>query len=471
MNTVTKEQSHKIMLGCYFVMFTIAAYGLSLATIQQPMLNAMGGGSYFSLITLIAAICMTIMTPIGGRLIDGLGNRKVTLYGGVISLVTGLIMAFIPNLWIFLIARILFSMAQGAISSVPYILAREVNPVEDQNKIFGMLATILAVGSFVGSWLAGNLMQYGLMWAAVAFPCLTLIPGIWLIVKNMYNDAHEGGLKMDWLGVVLLVVCLSTLLLSMNFGTKMGWYNGWILAGFLVGFSSLLALIAWENKAGTPLIPMTLFRSKEYVLLLGITFAGVFYMIAINSYLPMAVQTILEAGSSTSGVLQLPKTIVMVLVPTVLGVWVGKKKSHTWMALALSCVFVIIPCGLLVFMGVRMPVWFIMLMVGLTGLSDALRSVSATPAAQEILNPADLGIGTSMIGFTITLANSIAATVDGIAYDSLSASIPGIVGMSHGIDTTFLISAGVGVIGLLLTVLFFRPMLRKRAQKTGETTK
>ena len=94
-----------------------------------------------------------------------------------------------------------------------------------------------------------------------------------------------------------------------------------------------------------------------------------------------------------------------------------------------------------------------------------------TPAAQEILNPADLGIGTSMIGFTITLANSIAATVDGIAYDSLSASIPGIVGMSHGIDTTFLISAGVGVIGLLLTVLFFRPMLRKRAQKTGDTTK
>lgn len=88
MSTVTDSQRSKVMLGCYFVMFTIAAYGLSLATIQQPMLNNMGGGSYFSLVTIIAAICMTIMTPIGGRLIDGLGNRKVTLYCGVISLVS-----------------------------------------------------------------------------------------------------------------------------------------------------------------------------------------------------------------------------------------------------------------------------------------------------------------------------------------------------------------------------------------------
>ena len=68
MSTVTDSQRSRIMIGCYFVMFTIAAYGLSLATIQQPMLDSMGGGSYFSLITLIAAICMTIMTPIGGRL-------------------------------------------------------------------------------------------------------------------------------------------------------------------------------------------------------------------------------------------------------------------------------------------------------------------------------------------------------------------------------------------------------------------
>ncbi|WP_286139541.1 hypothetical protein [Faecalibaculum rodentium] len=253
----------------------------------------------------------------------------------------------------------------------------------------------------------------------------------------------------------------------MNFGARMGWFNGLIMTGFLVGFGSLLAFVYWENRAAVPLVPMALFQNRQYVLLLAITFCTVFYLIALNNYLPLGVQNVLQAGTSASGSLQLPKTIVLILVPTAFGIWVAKRKSHTWMALALSCIFVIVPCALLVFVGVNMPIWFIMLMVGLTGIADAFRSVAATPAAQEVLKPSDLGIGTSMIGFTITLANSIAATVDGIAYDSLSAAEAGIVGMSHGIDTTFLLSAGVAVIGLLLVVLFFRPIMNKNSRTSA----
>ncbi|MDE5759191.1 MAG: hypothetical protein K2H85_11345, partial [Allobaculum sp.] len=125
-------------------------------------------------------------------------------------------------------------------------------------------------------------------------------------------------------------------------------------------------------------------------------------------------------------------------------------------------------CGVLVFTGTHMPIWFIMGMVGLTGFADAFRSVSITPAAQKLLRPQDMGIGTSMIGFFITLANTISATVDGIAYDSLVAKTPGLVGLTQGIDTTFLLSAGVALVGILLTLLFFRPMWdAKMAQKAS----
>lgn len=123
----------------------------------------------------------------------------------------------------------------------------------------------------------------------------------------MFNDAHEGGMQLDWLGMILLSVCLSTLLLSMNFGAKMGWFNGWIMTGNLVGLSSLLAFVFWENRVAVPLIPMTLFKNKEYVLLLAITFITVFYTIAINSYLPMAVQDILQAGASASDPCSCPR--------------------------------------------------------------------------------------------------------------------------------------------------------------------
>lgn len=462
MDTTVAKQNRFIMIGCYFLMFTLAAYGLSLATIQQPMLDSMGGGAYFSLVTLISSIGMTIMTPVGGRLMDGLGSRKLTVYGGLISLAAGLVMAFIPNLWVFLIARVIFSMAQGATASVPYIVARQVNPPQKLSTVFGMLATIMSVGGFLGSWLAGILMQNGLMSLAVAFPCITLAIGTWIIWKYM-DDTHNGAMHMDWLGFILLSLCLASLLLSLNFGPKMGWFSLWIVLGFIVGVCALLAFIAWENKTASPLIPMSIFKEKQYIMLLSIAFCTVFYIVAMNTYLPMAVQNVLQAGTGVSGSLQLPKTIVLVLVPTAFGIWVAKKPSNTWKALAIACISVIVACGLLVFVGVKMPVWFIMIMVGITGIADAMRSVSLTPAAQRILKPQDLGIGTSLIGFTITLSNTIAATVDGIAYDSLVREVPGIVGVTHGIDTTFLLSAGVALVGLFLTILFFRPMLEKRA--------
>lgn len=458
MNTLEETQRHHVMLGCYFLMFTIAAYGMSLATIQQPMLDSMGGGSAFSLVTLIASIGMTIMTPVGGRLVDGLGSKKLTLWAGSITLVSALIMAFVPNLWVFMIMRVIFSMAQGTIASIPYILAREVNPPQKLNTVFGMLATIMAVGGFIGSWLAGVLMQQNLMSIAVAFPCLTLAVGIWLIVRNMSDDRHGLTLHLDWIGLILLSITLACLLLAMNFGPRMGWYNVWVIAGFMIGICGLLGLVYWENKTDSPLIPMSLFQQKEYVLLLAIAFTLVYYTIAMNIYLPMAVQNILKASPSISGSLQLPKTIVLVLVPSFIGMWVARNTSNTWKALALGGLSILIACSALVFTGTHMPIWFIMVMVGLTGFADAFRSVSITPAAQKLLRPQDMGIGTSMIGFFITLASTISATVDGIAYDSLVAKTPGLIGITQGIDTTFLLSAGVALIGILLTFLFFRPM-------------
>lgn len=470
MNRLEETQRRHVMLGCYFLTFTIAAYGMSLATIQQPMLDSMGGGSAFSLVTLIASIGMTLMTPVGGRLVDGLGSKKLTLWAGTITLVSALIMAFVPNLWVFMIMRVIFSMAQGTIASIPYILAREVNPPQKLNTVFGLLATIMAVGGFIGSWLAGFLMQQNLMSIAVAFPCLTLTVGIWLIVRNMSEDSHARTLHMDWVGLILLSITLACLLLAMNFGPKMGWYNVWVVAGFIVGICGLLGLVYWENKMDSPLIPMSLFQQKEYVLLLAIAFTLVYYTIAMNTYLPMAVQNILKASTSISGSLQLPKTIVLVLVPSFIGMWVARNTSNTWKALALGGLSILVSCGVLVFTGTHMPIWFIMVMVGLTGFADAFRSVSITPAAQKLLRPQDMGIGTSMIGFFITLANTISATVDGIAYDSLVAKTPGLVGVTQGIDTTFLLSAGVALIGILLTLLFFRPMWDAKMTQKASTS-
>lgn len=109
-----------------------------------------------------------------------------------------------------------------------------------------------------------------------------------------------------------------------------------------------------------------------------------------------------------------------------------------------------------------MPVWFIILCITLTGIADSFRSVCVTPAAQLFLKPQDFGVGTSLVGFSISLSNVVSACVDGIAWDSLRLGTPGIAGLTKGADTIFLIAAVTGLLTFILTAFVYQIMVNKK---------
>lgn len=461
---LTETQRKMTMLGCYLLMFTVTAFGMSLATIQEPVLEQMNGAETFSLVTLISSIGMTLMTPVGGRLVDSYGCKKVAVISCIIAVISGLLIGMIRVLPVFIVLRVVLNMALGTFTTIPYILASKVNPRNKVSVAFGMLATMIAVGAFLGAWLAGFFMDHSLIFLAISFPVLPLALGLFCIWKYLDEPAPASKVTLDWGGVIMLSVGMSCVLVALSYGPKVGWFNWWVIAGFMLGVAILIYMYSYESKQKFALIPTGILQSKEYMLLVAITFCTVFYSIAMSSYLPMEIINV-TGNSGQAGMLQLPKTIVSLFVPAMCGAWVAKKLTNSWKAMALASIFIFVPCVMLIFVGTHMPIWFVWLAVGLTGIGDAYRSVTVTPAAQLLLKPEDLGIGTALIGFFMSLANTISASIDGIAFDSLQAQFEGLVGMTKGVDTTFLLSAAFALLGLILTVLFLRPMIESRASK------
>lgn len=467
MNEISEKQRKMVMGGCLMLCLAIAAYGLSLSTIQGPLLDSLGGSQYFSVVTVLSAIAMCVMTPIGGRLADMIGGKKLILIFGSLSIACGLLMAFIPNIWCFIVFRTLLSACQGAFASLPYILVREIYPPEQTPKAIGYLTMFMAIGGLVGSYLAGWLNDMGMDKLAIAFPLIPMAFAIPMIAMNL-KESPTVPFKLDWLGIILLTVSLGGLLLGLNNGPTEGWFSMPILISFGIGIICLICLIAWEGKAEVPVIPMHIFKIKEYSLLLLIAFCLMIYMNAMNVYIPLAVQSIMNAGSAASGAIQIPKTIMTILLPSLCGAWVIKKSSHIWQSLAISAITIIIPFGLLVFIGPKMPLWFVLAVLAFTGISDSFRSVGLLPAAQSCLTPKDMGVGTSLIGFISTLAGSIGSALYGLAYDSLTNQYPGIIGMTKGVDTINLMVTVIAVIGLLLVIFFFRPIYNEKVKKAKE---
>lgn len=460
-----KAKKNAVQIGCICMMLSVAMYGLVFATLTSPILESVNAMGYVSLFSIFAGIGVSIMTPIGGKLGDLIGRRNIVVIPGIICAVSGVAFAFVRSLVPLMALRLLVSLAQGAFTAAPYIIVGLINERKDIPKAMGMLATAIAVGGFGGSIIAGMLTDMGLMTAAILMPAVPLIAGVVLIGLNMPNQKSGKAVTVDVPGIITLVVALCCILLALNFGSSVGWTNPFVLIGFVVGIVALFVLIKVEGSAQDPIIPLKLFKNANYTILLVVGFICYFYQGAMNVYAPIGALQVMGTSKTVAGTLQMPRTLITIFLPTIAGAWVGKKTGNMWKAMAVGTLLVAIPMAVMGFTTPSTSIILYLVALGVTGVAESFRSVSITPAAQATLSPADMGIGTSLVNFFNSLANTIAAAVFGVAYNLQTASDPTNPALiQNGVNTVFWVAAAVSLVGLLLVIFVIRPQMTKKAE-------
>lgn len=446
-----KGKKMAVTFGSICLMLSVAMFGAGFFVIQGPVLKEMNASEYYSLLTIFASLGLSIMTPVGGKLGDLFGRRNVVVLSGSICAVCAIGMGLIKTVIPFILLRLVLSAAQGTFAAAPYILMREINEPKDVPRAMGLLASAVAIGGFGGGILLGAMADVGLLGAAIIVPVVPLTLGVVLIGMNLPNKKAEGKIKVDVKGMACLAVLLSAFSLSMNYGAILGWMDIKILTGLTLTAVSFFVFVKIEQKEGkTALVPMHLFKNKEYTLLLFVGFICYFYNTAMTAYVPLAMQQVMGASAMTSGAVQLPRTILTMILPTFLGVWVGKRKQNYWIAMALATGIVIaafIPLG---FTTPSTPVLLYFAAIAMTGIAEGFRSVAVTPAAQATLEPEDLGIGSSLTTFFNSLSGLIGSAMFGVLYAMNADSV------QRGINHIFLFSAAATVVGFAVVLLVVR---------------
>ena len=465
-----KAKKNLVQIGCICIMLSVAMYGLVFSTLTAPILESVDAMGYVGLFSIFAALGISIMTPIGGKLGDLIGRRNIVVIPGIICIVCGVAFAFARSLVALMSLRLLISLAQGAFTAAPYIIMGLINERKDVPKAMGMLAAAVAVGGFGGSIIAGILTDMNMLTVAILMPALPLILGIVLIGLNMPNQKREGKVTIDIPGIIALVVTLCAILLSLNFGSSIGWTNPAIIGGFILGIVALVALIKIEEKAEEPIIPLALFKNKNYTMLLVVGFASYFYQNAMNVYAPIGAMQVMGKSASIAGSLQMPRTLLTIIVPIIAGTWVGKKTSNMWKAMVGATALAGIPMLAMGFTSPTTPIMIYFVALTFTGIAESFRSVSITPAAQSMLEPKDIGVGTSFVNFFNSLSGTVAATVFAVAYNMNTAADPTNVELiQKGINAVYWVAGIVGIVGLIVVVLFVRPQMSDKKQQVEKT--
>ena len=461
---LSKGRKLLVQIGATCLTVSVACYGLALSTLITPILEALDAMGYVGVFSIFAAIGVTIMTPIGGKLGDIFGRKAIVVIAGIACILCGIGTAYATNLPFLMVCRFGMGIAQGAFVAAPYVIMGVVNEKKDVPKAMGYLAMALAIGGFGGSIIAGILTDLGMLKAAILFPAIPLALGITLIGLLYPNDKSAGKVKIDTVGILLLVIALFGILLPLN-GSALGLNNIICIAIFVVGIVGTAALLMYEGKQEHPVIPVKLFREKKYMAFVLVSFICYFYRGAMDVYAALGAINVIGVSTSVTGTLQLPRTIVTMVLPAAAGVWVVKKSSNMWKAMAVATALSAFPMLAMGFTAQNTSfiiVYFVAITI--TGIAESCRGVSITPAAQRCLKPEDMGVGTSLITFGNTLSSSLAAAIYGAIYGAFTNPDPTNVDlMQKGINTVFLTAGAVMLAGLLLVLFVIRPMLEKEA--------
>jgi EmrB/QacA subfamily drug resistance transporter len=219
---------------------------------------------------------------IGGSLGDLYGRRKVFAAGVVLFTVASAWCGLAPNIRQLIVARGLQGI--GGALLVPGSLALiSVNFSEEQRgRAIGTWSGFTSITAAIGPVLGGWFVEHG-SWRWVFFINLplglvVLLLALWKVPESRASDQ---GQQLDWLGGLLAALGFGGIVFALVESAP--------TAG-AVGAIALIALFYWEARAPSPMVPLHLFRSRNFtganLLTLFLLFFFPLNLIQVQGYSP-----------------------------------------------------------------------------------------------------------------------------------------------------------------------------------------
>jgi EmrB/QacA subfamily drug resistance transporter len=268
---------------------------------------------------------------LGGSLGDLLGRRRVFAAGVVGFGVCSLLCAIAPGTTALIVARGLQGIA-GALL-VPSTLALIVDTFaeDERGAAIGTWTAWAGVATVIGPFGGGLLLEVASWRWVFAINVVPVLVTLWLL-RAAPEGAHQRGTPIDWTGALLCALGLGGPVLALTEQPQRGWGDPLVAGPLIAGVVLLGAFVAWEARARAPMLPLSLFRTRNFsvgnlatlTLYAGIGVATLFLVLflqQVGGYSPVS-----------AGVALLPVTILMFTLSKRFGTLADRLGPHRFMA-------------------------------------------------------------------------------------------------------------------------------------------
>ncbi|WP_062428706.1 MDR family MFS transporter [Herbidospora daliensis] len=418
-----------ILPGLLLAMMLAFLDNMIVGTAMPRIVGELNGLEYFTWVTTAYILGTTVSTPIWGKLGDLYGRKTVFLTSIVIFLVGSALCGMagseflggVDNGMTELIAfRAIQGLGAGGLIVGVMAIIGDLVPPRERGQYQGIMAAIMSVAMIAGP-LAGGFITDHLDWRWAFYVNLPLggISLVWLWLKlDLPKKRTEH--RIDWFGAIILTVGITALVLITSWGGQSHGYpwGSWQIIGLAVlAVVSFAAFIPVERRAAEPIMPLHVFKDRNFNLISWIGFLLGFAMFGAISFLPLFQQLVQGATATNSGLLLLP----MMAASMVVSLYVGKRITTTGKYKAfpvIGGVVMAIGMGLLTLMDVHTPLWQTGVFIAVLGLGMGFLMQTTMLIAQNSVEQKDLGVASSASTFFRSIGGSFGVALFGAVFNN-----------------------------------------------------
>jgi EmrB/QacA subfamily drug resistance transporter len=271
---------------------------------------------------------------LAGALSDYYGRRRMFLYGlfgfGLTSVLCGLA----PNMELLVLFRILQGVAGAILVPGSLALITANFEGEAQGRAFGLWAGASGATTILGPFVGGLLVDTISWRAAFLINVPLILIAFWATYVHVPESRDEtASPRFDWIGSVIVALAVGGLAFGTIYGQQRDWKDPVGYVALALGVLSTIVLPFYMARAPHPLIPLSLFRSRNFTVtnISTLVIYGALYVTFY--YLTLFMQGTIGYTAAAAGLAGIPGSLFLTFLSARFGGLAGRIGSRPFMAI------------------------------------------------------------------------------------------------------------------------------------------
>ncbi|MEV8097751.1 MDR family MFS transporter [Kitasatospora sp. NPDC085879] len=484
-----------VMIGLIIIMPLTTLDNLIVGTAMPTVVGDLHGSAHMAWIVTAYTLATAASTPIWGKAGD-LYGRKGTLLVSVVAFLLGSALCGLAQSMNELIAfRVLQGLGAGGLMVSSISIMGAIVPLRRLGRYQSFFTAVMTAAT-VGGPLLGGFVTDHLNWRWTFFINAPLgIVALAFIAVVLKLPAMRSHARIDYIGALLLTACITAIVLLTSWGGhQYPWASRQILGLSVLAAASLVGFCWAERRAEEPVIPLELFKNRNFAAISVIGFIAGLALFGAVTFLPQYQQIVQGASATNSGLLLVPMMFGMLVVSLLAGRSVTRTGTYRIYLIAGTAVMTG-GCLLLSTQGTGTTRLASACYMAVLGAGLGLLMQMTVLVAQNSVDLKDLGVASSSAALFRTIGGSLgvalfgalsAHRVDGV----MKAAVPGFSpaggsetgpgglrqlpspvltayqhGLSAGIHTVFTWAGLIGLVAVAASLIIREVPLRGDTQE------